>query len=279
MGTSTSCSGGKTGSPFDPEWLSPDAAENTGEANSTDKEFPSAPAHSNEQTENSDNSKSEEELAPKRRYAEAKRNISGYLAGKNNSSIKSAIKSMINKGMGGSRRAATTMRNTAQGVGALGQFLSTVRDRSDSHVISWVDRVRQENLSADDLILELVQEVLPSTGSIDDESLRNAVANALGQLYEEVPDVDIFNLNDQQIHQVMAITIANEVCNRMDLQLGQVYEKLKYTPQQIQQYRNDVQEYVQAEVSVVMGLHSGGNMLPQKLAYEVLQSALEVFAS
>lgn len=186
---------------------------------------------------------------------------------------------MINKGMGGSRRAATTMRNTAQGVGALGQFLSTVRDRSDSHVISWVDRVRQENLSADDLILELVQEVLPSTGSIDDESLRNASANALGQLYEEVPDVDIFNLNDQQIHLVMAITIANEVCNRMDLQLGQVYEKLKYTPQQIQQYRNDVQEYVQAEVSVVMGLHSGGNMLPQKLAHEVLQSALEVFAS
>ncbi|XKM14190.1 Qat anti-phage system associated protein QatB [Orbaceae bacterium ac157xtp] len=279
MGTSTSCSGGKAGSPFDPEWLSPDTAGNTGASDSTDKESPSVPAHSNEKPENPDKAKNEAELAPKRRYAEAKRNISGHLAGKNNSSIKSAVKSMINKGMGGSRRAASTMRNTAQGVGTLGQFLSTVRDRSDSNVVNWVDRVRQGNLSADDLILELVQEVLPNTGSIDDESLRNAAANALGQLYEEVPNVDIFNLNDQQIHRVMAITIANEVCNRMDLQLGQIYEKLKYTPQQIQQYRNDVQEYVQAEVSVVMVRHSGGNMLPQKLAYEVLQSALEVFAS
>lgn len=171
------------------------------------------------------------------------------------------------------------MRNTAQGVGALGRFLSTVRELSDSRIVDWVERVRQENLSADDLILELVQEILPSTVSIDDESLRNAAAHALGQLYEEIPDIDILNLNDQQIHQVMAITIANEVCNRMDLQFGQVYEKLKYTPQQIQQYRNDVQEYVQAQVSVVMNQHSNGNMLPQKLAYVVLQSTLEVFAS
>lgn len=101
MGTSTSCSGGKTGSPFDPEWLAPDTSENTGKTNSPNQESPFTPSQSNKQNESLDNSKSEEEFAPKRRYAEAKRNISGYLSGKSNTSIKSALNSMINKGMGG----------------------------------------------------------------------------------------------------------------------------------------------------------------------------------
>lgn len=120
---------------------------------------------------------------------------------------------------------------------------------------------------------------MPDTGSIDEESLRNAAAEALGQFYEQNPDIDFFTLTDLQIHDVMAITIANEVCNRMDLQLGQMYERLKYDPRQIQLYRKDIREYVQSELCVVMGRHGGVGLNPQRLAHEVLQSALEVFAA
>ncbi|MBH1986682.1 MAG: hypothetical protein I8H76_05130 [Burkholderiales bacterium] len=114
---------------------------------------------------------------------------------------------------------------------------------------------------------------------LDDESLRNAAAEALGQLYEKNPDIDILNLTDAQIHDVMAITIANDVCNRMDQQLGQTYEKLKYEPQQIQLYRQDVKEYVQSEVRVVMGRLGATGLDPKSLARDVLQAAMEVFAS
>lgn len=204
--------------------------------------------------------------------------MSAYLSGGGRESLRSAAKNMVNKGMGGPRRAASTMRGTSRGAGQLGQFLASARDGSDPNVVDWVQRVRNSNLSASDLILELVKEVLPDTGSVDDESLRNAAAEALGKLYETEPDVDVFNLSDDQIAEVIGLTVANDVCNRMDLQLGQTYERLKFNPQQVQLYRNDVKEYVHAEVRVVMERHSALRMDPQRLAKEILASTLEVFA-
>jgi hypothetical protein len=286
MGTSTSSSGGKAGSPFDPEWLSPPQTgggdtEGAGEATSADD---------NDGVEGSDDNASEHDgsaaqgaeepgFAPNRRYAEARTKMSGFLGGGDREALRGAIRGMVTKGMGGSRRAASTMRGSAQGAAALGQFLSSARDQTDPRVQDWVERVKRQNLSADDLILELVKEVMPDTGSVDEESLRNSAVDALGQLYEQNPDLDLFALTDSQIRGVMAITIANEVCSRVDLQLGQTYEKLKYGAAQIQLYRNDVREYVRSEVQVVMDGCTGKGLDPQRLAHEVLQSALEVFAS
>ena len=285
MGTSTSSSGGKAGSPFDLEWLSPSQAEGdaggSGEPLSGDDNQGQEGDGDSAGEQDGTNAQGidEPEFAPNRRYAEARSKMSGYLGGGGRQSLRSATRGMVNKGMGGSRRAASTMRGSAQGAAALGQFLSAARDGTDARVQDWVERVKQQNLSADDLILELVKEVMPQTGSVDEESLRNSAVDALGQLYEQDPNLDLFALTDEQIHGVMAITIANEVCNRIDLQLGQMYEKLKYDAAQIQLYRNDVREYVRSEVRVVMEACSGKGLEPQRLAREVLQSALEVFAS
>lgn len=283
MGTSTSSKGGKSGSPFDPEWLPSGGDDGTGSTDAGERETAgdqatSDNAESAESSEGGGGSPVEAELAPSRRFAEARTKMSAYLSGGGRESLRAATKSMVNKGMGGSSRAASTMRNTAQGAGRLGQFLATARDGTDPKVVDWVQRVRAANLSASDLALELIKEVLPDTGSVDEESLRNAAAEALGKLYESDPNVNIFSLTDQQIADVIAFTIANEVCNRMDLQLGQTYERLKYDPHQVQVYRNDVKEYVHSEVRVVMDRHSASHMDPQRLAREVLASSLKVFA-
>lgn len=285
MGTSTSSSGGKAGSPFDPEWLAPTQTGGgngeAGEPGGGDDNHGSEGNDGNatEQESNAGQGTDEPDFAPNRRYAEARSKMSGYLGGGGREALRSATRSMVNRGMGGPRRAASTMRGSAQGAATLGQFLSAARDQSDARVQDWVQRVKQLNLSADDLILELVKEVMPQTGSVDEESLRNSAVDALGQLYEQNPDLDLFALTDEQIHEVMAITIANEVCNRVDLQLGQTYEKLKYDAAQVQLYRNDVREYVRSEVRVVMDACSSKGLDPQRLAQEVLLSALEVFAS
>lgn len=292
MGTSTSSNGGKAGSPFDPDWLTPEglpaagAAGGGGDGDGADPgEQGQVGGDESVGTDGADAQPSAGEaaavaaFAPSRRFADARTKMSAYFGGGGRDSLRSAAKSMVTKGMGGARRAASTMRGTAHGAGALGQFLASARDGSDPRAADWVNRTRQANLSADDLILELVKEVMPDTGSVDDESLRNAATEALGLLYELNPDIDIFNLTDEQIHDVMAITIANDVCNRMDLQLGQAYERLKYDPQQIQVYRQDVREYVQSEVRVVMGRLGPKGLDPKSLAHDVLHSALEVFAS
>lgn len=208
----------------------------------------------------------------------ARANLGKYLTGGGRESLRAAASSMINKGMGGAGRASNTMRGVAQGAGRLGSFLEAVRNGTDPQVIDWIQKVRGQKLSASDLALEVIKEVMPGTGSVDDESLRNAAADALAQLYEQDPNVDIFQLSDQQITAVIGFTIANEVCNRMDLQLGQTYEKLKYSPVEIQQFRNDIKEWVHGEVQRIMEALAAQQVDPQTLAQSVLQTALEVFA-
>lgn len=303
MGTSTSSKGGGSGSPFDPAWLEPAGggevgagdADGSGDADSAEGDGSldgGGSAHDTPDSSEADTDAAPNRepaspaldgadfgtFAPGRRFAAARAGISAFVSGGGRESLRSAAKNMVNKGMGGPRRAASTMRRTAQGAGQLGQFLTSARDRSDPRVVDWVQRVRDANLSANDLVLELIREVLPDTGSVDEESLRNAAAEALGKLYEMAPDVDIFNLTDTQIAEVIGLTIANDVCNRMDLQLGQTYERLKFDAHQIQVYRNDVKEYVQGEVRVVMGRHDALRTDPQRLAKEVLTSTLKVFA-
>jgi hypothetical protein len=291
MGTSTSSKGGGAGSPFDPEWLagedSTEGAGNSGENNEnaggqvSTTDAPSDSATSAQESNDSgtdSGSLDAPDTAPDRRFGPARSKMSSYLAGGGRDALSGAAKSMVNKGMGGARKAASTMRRTAQGAGQLGQFLAAARDGTDARVTDWVQRVRSAGLSANDLILEVVKQVLPDSGSVDDDSLRNAAAEALGKLYEVDADVDIFALSDQQIFDVIGYVVANDVCNRMDLQLGQTYERLKHAPQEIQSYRNDVKEWVHEKVRAVMAMYQGVKLNAHQLASKVLASAMKVFA-
>ena len=282
MGTSTSSSGGKAGSPFDPEWLDQTAVgaggagPGDGVADRTDDG--DGAASDDQASDAVADAAQEQGVAPDRRFQPARAKLGKYLSGGGREALRGAASSMINKGMGGAGRASNTMRGVAQGAGRLGAFLEAVREGTDPQAIDWVQRVRGQNLSASDLALELIKEVMPDTGSVDDESLRNAAADALAQLYEQEPNVDIFQLNDQQITAVIGFTIANEVCNRMDMQLGQTYEKLKYSAVQIQEFRNDIREWVHGEVQRIMEDLAVQRIDAYTLAQSVLQTALEVFA-
>lgn len=281
MGTSTSSKGGGPRSPFDPEWL--EGAPGGGDTGADDNDDAPGDGHSGAPGED-DAPQSEIEPShlvpaanPARRFAGARVAMSGALGGGGRDGFKTAAKRMVSRGMGGAARAANTMRATAQGAGALGHFLTQARDGTDSGIVNWVQRARAANLSANDLILEVVREVIPQSGSIDEDSIRNAATETLSMLYETSPDVDIFNLSDQQIADIVGFTVANDICNRVDLLLGQSYEKLKYTPQQVQLCRNDIREYVRGLVRVEIDKLGTRPVDAHSLAREVLAATLEVF--
>ncbi|MFU1525305.1 hypothetical protein ACM3N2_23270 [Aeromonas hydrophila] len=283
MGTSTSSGGGKAGSPFDPEWLGQvESAGGAGPGEGTADGDPDGEEGVSQDVAEDGSAALEpaqdQDVAPDRRFMPARSKMGKYLSGGGREALRGAASSMINKGMGGAGRANNTLRGVAQGAGRLGSFLEAVRVGTDPQVVDWIQRIRGLNLSASDLALEVIKEVMPETGSVDDESLRNAAADALAQLYEQEPNVDIFQLNDEQITAVIGFTISNEVCNRIDLQLGQTYEKLKYSPVEIQELRNDINEWVHGEVQRIMENFMGQRVDPQTLAQTVLQTALEVFA-
>lgn len=76
MGTSTSSSGGRAGSPLDPAWLPADGAGGTdsgaGEGQGDDRE----PADGADQDGQGDAATQREDLAPSRRFAPARTSLS-----------------------------------------------------------------------------------------------------------------------------------------------------------------------------------------------------------
>lgn len=279
MGTSTSSSGGRAGSPLDPAWLTPagagaagggdTAGDNSGPADGADEAA--------EQGAQGDGAAQQEDVAPDRRFAPARTSMSAYLRTGDKTHLAAAIGSAVRKGMGGPRRAASTMQRTAQGAAAVGQVLTGLRERSEPQFQNLVQRFQAEGLSVQDLILEVIKEAFPASGSIDEDSVQDAATEALSEFFEAHPDADLLALTDEEIQEVMSVTIANDIMHRLDQQLGQTYERLKLNPAEVQVRRNEAKEYVKAVVQVE---REKAGKLPanlQSFASSVLASTLEVF--
>ena len=104
--------------------------------------------------------------------------------------------------------------------------------------------------------------------------------HAIAHLYEVEPNTDIFNLTDDQIANLMAYTVAYDVYNRVQLELGQVFEKLKYSPRLIQNRLGQVLDYVMVVVNRSMEKARAGDAprAMRELANAALKDALTVFA-
>jgi hypothetical protein len=278
MGTSTSSSGGRAGSPLDPAWLPADGAGGADAGGGDGHGADSEAADGADQGAEGDSATQREDLAPSRRFAPARTSMSTYLRTGDKTHLGAAIGSAVRRGMGGPQRAASTMRRTAQGAAAVGQVLRGLRERDAPQFQNLVQRFQTEGLSIQDLILEVIKEALPSSGSIDEDSVQDAATEALSEFFEKHPDADPLALSDDQIQEVVAVTIANDIMHRLDQQLGQTYERLKLDPVKVQVRRNEAKEYVKAVVQVE---REKAGKLPadlQTFASSVLASALEVFS-
>lgn len=287
MGTSTSSAGAGAGVSFDPPWL--DDAE--GGIDSAHADTPLTPGGvpqdgaSGNDKDGQDNNQAGTPLplgpskAPPGRYQEARRALTGYVRSGSNSDLRRGVSSFIKKGMGGAARAASRMRTSAVAASSLGGFLATARDGRDPGINAWVDSVRQRGLSAQDTALEVVQRLVPTGGSIDEDSAKHSMNQAIAHLYEVEPDADIFSLTDDQIANVMAYTVAFDVYNRVQIELGRVFEKLKYTPQIIQERLTQALDYVMVVVNRSMEKVRSGitRRSMREIATAALQDALTVF--
>ncbi|MCW5599542.1 MAG: hypothetical protein KIT59_10610 [Nitrosomonas sp.] len=288
MGTSTSSAGAGSGTSFDPPWL--DDAENGIDSGHADKPISpdSAPAdafgdadtNGLEESQATPPLKTGAIVAPPGRYQEARRALTGFVRSGSGSDLRRGISSFVKKGMGGSAKAANRMRMSAVAASSLGGFLATARDGTDPSINAWVASVKQRSLSARNAALEVVQKLVPTGGSIDEESAKHAMSQAIAHLYEVDPNSDIFNLADDQIANVMAYTVAFDVYNRIQLELGRVFEKLKYAPRVIQERLAQVLDYILVVVNRSMEKVRSGSMQRsmREIAASALQDALTVFA-
>jgi len=286
MGTSASSSGAGTGAPFDPPWL-----DDAGAGIDSDyAEFPLSPGatpsddgsstEDGEDNQNPTTPPAGPAKAPPGRYQQARGALTGFVRSGSSSDLRRGVSSFVKKGMGGSSRAASRMRTSAIAASSLGGFLATARDGSDPSINTWVDSIKQRGLSAKETALEVVQKLIPTGGSVDEDSARHSMDHAIAHLYEVEPNADIFNLTDDQIANLMAYTVAFDVYNRVQLELGQVFEKLKYAPQLVQNRLGQVLDYVMVVVNRSMQKARAGGTprAMREIANAALQDALTVFA-
>lgn len=285
MGTSTSSSGAGSGVSFDPPWL--DAAGGGIDMGQADAPFGPTPASGNENDAADDaappaNDHGEapaDGFAPQGRYGEARRRLTGFIKSGDKDKLRGAMSSLVGKGLGGSKRAASRMRVSSMAASALGGFLVAARERTDPVIASWVDAVKAKGLSAKEVALETVKRLIPVGGSLDEESAKNSIAQAIGRLYEEDPNVDLFALTDDQIATVMSDTIAFDVFNRAQLELGRAFERLKYSTDSIQQRLSEALEYIISVVRSTMGKIRAERhaLTAREISERALRMALDVF--
>lgn len=287
MGTSTSSAGAGAGASFDPPWL--DDAGAGIDADFADVPLrpgaaPSDDSDGNDGGEDNGNQATPPPngptIAPPGRYQQARGALTGFIRSGSSSDLRRGVSSFVKKGMGGASRAGSRMRTSAIAASSLGGFLATARDGTDPSISAWVNSIRQRGLSAKETALEVVQRLVPTGGSVDEESARHSMDHAIAHLYEMEPNADIFNLTDDQIANLMAYTVAFEVYNRVQLELGRVFEKLKYAPQLIQNRLGQVLDYIMVVVNRSMEKARAGGVerAMREIANAALQDALTVFA-
>lgn len=293
MGTSTSSAGAGAGSPFDPPWLDgvgkeiDDSHSDTPLQPPTDSEIgdSSEPIENNDASstavENGAADTNSDDQAPSGRYKEARRLLSRFVTSGDRGDVGRAVASFVNKGMGGPARAASRMRTSAAAASALGGFLATVRDGTSPTINQWVASARARGLSAQDAALEVIQQLAPGGGSVDEESAKHAMNQAIIHLYEVDPTTDIFALTNEQISALMGYTLAFDVYNRVQLELGRVFEKLKYSAQLIHERLAQVQDYILVVVQGAMAKArvSGHAKSVLNISTSALRSALDVFGA
>lgn len=273
MGTSGSSSGPKGGQPYDPPWIDDILTPKN------DKNIPSDANGINGDPDNikpSQSSSIPPLIAPQGRFRSARLNLGNFARTGDKKSFQKAVGHYSRTGMGGARNAAQRMRASTRSAANLFGVLQLVRNGSDPGLNEWVASLASRNASTQDIVNEIIRKVAPSGGSQDETSCRESMAQALEDLLDEYPEVNLLQLGDREIWALIEYFLGYEAFGRLCLDIGQVFENSSLSPRDRVTRMNEMQDYLQAELcaQVEKLRQTTPNPASQQL-HVLLQSALE----
>ena len=249
MGTSASSNGPGGGVPFDPPWLDEIAPPQPSDGMKPDDQGDGDSDPGNNQPEQPPQPAPEPpELAPRRRFYNARRALSDFARTGKEDSFRKAVGHYSRTGMGGARNAANRMRTSTRSAANLFGVLQSAREGTDPAINKWVTSLTGRNASAQEIVDEIIRQVAPSGGSQDETSCRESMSQAMEDLLEENPNVDLFHLGDNDIWMLIESFIGYEAFNRLCLDIGQVFENSALSPRVRVTRMNEMQEYLKAEL-------------------------------
>ena len=276
MGTSISSVGPGSGVDLVPSWVSdPDTVDPTFSAEKQDVE--------QENGENVDSTQEEPTLiAPPRRFMGARINLNRFANSGSSASMKRGLSQYVLKGLGGSGRATHRMAGTARKASGLYGVLSALSRGTPPEVDLGIDPVRLEGRSAREIVDRIAAALSPSDGTLDSEASRRSISLALCKLIRRDPTADLAALTTTQIELAMEIFIGEEICSRIDLDVGKTVSDNAPSLATALERLGQMNRYVRQTVaeSFRKWRADAGSLTQQaasSLAFKVIQDTFEVF--
>lgn len=276
MGTSTSSIGPASGISMDPPWL--DDINN-------DVTIPSdSDSNSEGETNTSTEQPATQEpiiVAPYARFGRARKNLGEFARTGSQDSFKKAVGHYSKSGMGGATNLAKRMRVSTSSVAGLVSFLRDVKSNTLADIRDWANNLMSKSPTANEVIDAIIDRVTSEGGIIDEESIKNSMANAMSDLLEQNPDLDLLKLGDDESWDLIENFLSYEASNRLQLDIGQLLERT-LTPIEMVQRTDEMREYLKAEISAQLQPYKSSNQHPDidklnAVIHQALESTFFVF--
>lgn len=260
MGTSTSSKGPGAGVSFDPPWL--DDIDVPGQDNQKNNVNPAIG------------------IAPKARFGSARRRMGEYVRSGSKDSARRSLGHYSKTGMGGAQNVARRMRTSTK---TASNFFNTFRSLRDDTTFSLgkeISELKNRGADASEIIDAIVGHVCPKGGSVDEVSCRDSGTSALSEFMDQNPDADFSNLSDDQIWSLTALYLGNETFNRIQMDIGQAFEKQDVPYVDCVNRLNDMRDYIQSEISKQMDAlrkTADQNVDVNQLFHDTIKNTFEVF--
>ena len=260
MGTSTSSKGPGAGVSFDPPWLD-------------DIDVPG-------QNKQNNNVNPAIGIAPKARFGSARRSMGEYVRSGSRNSARKSLGYYSKTGMGGAQNVARRMRTSTK---TASNFFSTFRSLRDDATFSLgkvISDLKNRGADASEVIDAIVEHVCPKGGSLDEVSCRDSGISALSEFMDQNPDADFSNLSDDQIWFLTALYLGNEVFNRIQMDIGQAFEKQDVPYVDRVNRLKYMRDYIQSEIATQIDKlrkNANQNVDMNQLFQETIRNTFEVF--
>jgi hypothetical protein len=129
----------------------------------------------------------------------------------------------------------------------------------------------------------IAEAIRPSDGTWDAEASRDAIAQAIADLAEQNPGIDLTALTPEQIDLVVELYLAHDLAHRVEFDVGfHVQDKAPDTATAVSRLE-DIKSYVRESVSASFrATRDAGQRMTRRaaasIAHKVLEDTFQVFA-
>ena len=274
MGTSTSSSGPASGISMDPPWLDDINSSSILPSDSNAGEESNLPIEQSI-------SQQPTLVAPPARFGTARKNLGEFARTGNQDSFKKAVGQYSKKGMGGATNVAKRMRASTSSVSGLVSFLRDVKSNTLPDIQDWAKNLMSKSPTAHEVIDAIIDRVTNEGGIIDEESIKDSMANAMSDLIEQNPNLDLLNLGDDESWDLIENFLSYDASNRLQLDIGQLLERT-LSPMELVQRTYEMREYIKSEITAQLQPYKSSDNHPDigklnAVIHQALESTFFVF--